>query len=483
MLTRSEGHLCHVAVDIGASSGRVIAGELEDGRIRLTETHRFENGVSERNGHLCWDVDALWQNVLDGLAATHDAGFSPQSVGVDSWAVDFVLLDGRGERLGDAVAYRDSRTDGIREELERSGTLRFDEHYARTGIQYQKFNTAYQLVALGRERPEFLRDARSFLMIPDYLNYLLTGIETNEYTNASTTALVGARSMDWDGELIGRLGLPRRIFHPVRMPGGPLGRLRADVSRRVGFDCEVVLPATHDTGSAWLSVPAKDESSAYLSSGTWSLLGTERRDAITTPQAAAANFTNEGGYEGRFRFLKNIMGLWMIQGVRNELGLLEGVRPGWDELVRAAEEARSGGFRSLVDADAPRFLAPASMIGEVRAACEESGQAVPQTAGELALTVYDSLAADYARAVRGLESLTGIACASVNVVGGGSSNQYLNQATADACGLPVLAGPTEGTALGNLMVQLIASGELADLEAARAMVRRSFEVREFLPRP
>ena len=473
---------CHVAIDIGASSGRHIVGEVVDGRMQLTEVYRFENGLTRKNGHLCWDIDALVENVIAGLAAAHEQGFEPSTIGIDTWAVDYVLLDEDDERIGDCVGYRDARTDGVKDALELAGILSFDEHYAHTGIQYQQFNTAYQLCALSREDRTQLEAATTMLMVPDYLGFVLTGVKAQEYTNASTTALVGAASCDWDNELIARLNLPRRIFQDIRMPGQALGRLRPEVAARVGFDAEVVLVASHDTGSAWLAVPARDEQAVYFSSGTWSLVGVENREPICTPASAAANLTNEGGYERRYRYLKNIMGLWMIQNVRRELGEATGTAPSWDELVAAAEEARAAGFRSVVDADDQEFLAPASMLAALRDVCARSGQPVPETMGEYALCVYDSLAADYARTVAQLHELTGVDYTSINIVGGGSNNGYLNQATADACGLPVFAGPTEGTALGNLMVQFIYSGEYATLEEARAAIKQSFEIKEYLPR-
>ena len=473
---------CYLAIDIGASSGRHIVGQVVDGRMELTEVYRFENGLSHRNGHLCWDIDALAESVIAGLAAAKEAGFTPQTIGIDTWAVDYVLLDERDQRLGECVGYRDSRTDGVRDALELAGILSFDEHYARTGIQYQQFNTAYQLCALSRENRSALDAAASLLMVPDYLNWVLTGKKAQEYTNASTTALVNAQTCDWDDTLIDRLNLPWDIFQPIHMPGEGLGRLRPEVAERVGFDAEVVLVASHDTGSAWLAVPASDDKAVYFSSGTWSLVGVENRAPICTAQSAAANFTNEGGYERRYRYLKNIMGLWMIQNVRKELGEKAGMAPTWDELVSAAEQARATGFHAVVDADDPEFLAPASMLAALREVCERSGQSMPSTMGEYALCVYDSLAADYARTVGQMRELTGVDYTSINIVGGGSNNGYLNQATADACGLPVYAGPTEGTALGNLMVQFIHAGEYGSLEEARAAIKKSFEIREYLPR-
>jgi rhamnulokinase len=473
----------HLAIDIGASSGRAIVGEVDErGAMRLTEVHRFENGLHKApDGHLCWDVDSLFRNVLEGLRAAKARGLVPATVGIDTWAVDFVLLDERDRLVGEAVGYRDGRTDGVREELESSGTLDFLEHYARTGIQYQPFNTAYQLFSLGREHPEQLDRARSLLMIPDYLNFLLTGRKASEYTNASTTALVGATSRTWDDELIERLGLPRGVFQGILMPGSSLGRLRPNIAEEVGFDAEVVLPATHDTGSAWLAVPSGDSGAAYISSGTWSLLGTTLDHPVTTPESARANFTNEGGYGGTYRYLKNIMGLWMIQSVRREARRSDGGLPTWGELVDAAKGAREKGFYAVVDAEDGRFLAPGSMTEEIVKACEETGQSVPLGTGEVALVVYDSLAQAYARSVERMSELTGVRYQSVNIVGGGSNNDYLNQATADACGLTVTAGPTEGTAIGNIMVQLVSSGEYTDMGEARGAIRKGFPLKEFVP--
>ena len=468
---------CHLAIDIGASSGRHILGWVEDGRIHLKEVYRFENRLTEKNGHLCWEMDRLWENVLAGLKACKAAGFAPATLGIDTWAVDFVLLDGDGRILGDPVAYRDGRTAGMRRELEPA--LPFREHYARTGIQYQPFNTAYQLAALKKEHPEQLAAAKTFLMVPDYLHYKLTGVAANEYTNASTTALVGAESRDWDAELLARLGLPRALFQKIRMPGETLGPLLPEIRQAVGFDCTVLLPATHDTGSAWLAVPAQDEQAVYLSSGTWSLLGVENRVPLTGAASAAANFTNEGGYGGTYRYLKNIMGLWMIQSVRRELGEQTGVRPSFPDLIAAAQGSRD--FPGVVDTGDDRFLAPKSMIREVQAACAEAGYPRPQTTGDVMQTIYNSLSRDYRRAVEELQGLTGRNYTSLNIVGGGSQDGYLNQMTANATGLPVYAGPTEGTALGNLMVQFIASGEYADVQSARDAIRTSFEIKEVLP--
>jgi rhamnulokinase len=460
---------CYLAIDIGASSGRAIAGEVDaSGKITLTEVYRFPNGMQKKQGHLVWDLDGLFEEVLSGMAEARKQGFAPVSVGIDTWAVDYVLLDENDRRIGLPYAYRDSRADGIRDELEKSHVLSFSEHYERCGIQYQPFNTCYQLLAQKKEHPEDIERARTFLMVPDYLNFRLCGVKANEYTNASTTALVDAETKMWDSELIERLGLPRDIFSGPTMPGCVLGELLPEIAERVGYQTKVVLPATHDTGSAWLAVPAKDEQTAYLSSGTWSLLGCELTEPITTDASRKANFTNEGGFEGRFRYLKNIMGLWMIQNVRRECPHEDGSLPGWGELVAGARAAAAEGFASSVNADAERFLAPESMVEELRSACRESGQKAPETPGELAYTVYRSLAEDYAKTVKELSELTGI----------DSANQYLNELCADAAGLAVTAGPMEGTALGNLMVQAMTEGTFGTLEEARAAIRKSFDIKE-----
>ena len=488
-----------LAIDIGASSGRHILGHVEDGRIVLEEMYRFDNSQIRKDGHDCWDMAALARAVLAGLKACKDAGKVPATIGIDTWGVDFVLLDDRGLPCSDMVAYRDARTEGADALVD--AAISADELYSRCGIQKMLFNTIYQLAALKKEHPEQIEKAQRLLMVPEYLNFVLTGKMANEYTNATTGNLVNARAKDWDWEVIDRLGLPRRIFGKLEMPGTPLGGLTPAVQAEVGFDAQVVLPATHDTGSAFLAVPARDDRAVYISSGTWSLLGVENAEPITTPAAKAANFTNEGGAWHRFRFLKNIMGLWMIQSIRRELnGVdyvvgkngekdgqvdkdfkgfndLKGLKDGtwsYNDLELAAKAA--SGFASIVDASDGRFLSPTSMIAEVRAACAESGQTVPATVGELMQCVYASLAACYAKMIRNLSDLTGKTYTSVNIVGGGSKDGYLNSLTAKATGLEVFAGPTEGTAIGNLVVQFIAAGVFKDLADARAAIARSFDV-------
>ena len=380
------------------------------------------------------------------------------------------LVGQDGRPLTNAVAYRDSRTQGMPEELDK--LIPQGELYARTGIQRMEINTIYQLMALQRDEPQVFDRAHCFLMVPDYLHYLLTGVMGNEYTNATTTALVDAHTKTWDTGLLEMLGMPRHIFSQPCMPGTVLGGFSPEIREAVGFDCQVVLPATHDTGSAFLAVPALDGDGVYLSSGTWSLLGVENRGAITREASCQANFTNEGGYGGRFRYLKNIMGLWMLQEMRREFAPVSFV-----DLEHSARQA--GAFPARVDVNHPSFLAPESMARAVQAYCEGTGQQVPQTLGELAACVYYSLAQCYRDAIGQLAGLTGRAFRRVHIVGGGSQDSYLNELTARAAGLPVYAGPTECTALGNLLVQMLGRGEFAGQAQARACIRESFPIKVF----
>ena len=462
-----------LSVDIGASSGRHVAGWLENGKLNTREIYRFPNGMVRRGNRLCWDLEALWKHVLAGMKKCREAGLVPESVGVDTWGVDFVLLGSNGLPLGDAVAYRDARTAGMDAKV---GALVGDEElYAETGIQKQPFNTIYQLAAMLEQEPDLLNRAARFLMIPDYFHARMTGIVRNEYTNATTTQLIRAGTADWDRELMNRLGIPANLFGKIAMPGTELGGLLPEVQAAAGFDCRVVLPATHDTGSAVLAVPARGGDFLYISSGTWSLLGTESRGACLTPEARAANFTNEGGYEKRFRFLKNIMGSWMIQSVRKENGNAQS----FDELCALAEQARS--FPSLLDVNDPAFLAPESMTRAVAAYCERTGQSVPRTLGETMSCIYRSLAKSYADSIAELRQITGRKFGALHIVGGGSKDHYLNGLTACASGLPVYAGPAEATAIGNLLAQMLHAGLFPSVEEARACVLRSFPIAKIEP--
>ena len=480
--------LYYLAIDIGASSGRHILGHVEKGKLVLEEIHRFDNKQLHRDGHDCWDMDNLWNGIVDGLKACKILGKIPATMGIDTWAVDYVLLDGDGKQIGDTVAYRDRRTIGMDEEME--GIIPAAELYARTGIQKQIFNTVYQLTALKREHPEHLKQAKSLLMIPDYFNHRLTKVKKQEYTNATSTNLVNAAGKCWDMELIERLGLPARLFGELSMPGTVVGELTEEIQELVGFNTTVVLPATHDTGSAFLAVPAKDDNAAYLSSGTWSLLGVENGEPITSEASRLQNFTNEGGAWYRFRYLKNIMGLWMIQSIRRELNGMSYVAGKeskhatgrtycFPDLIEEAKGAMD--FPSIVDANDDCFLAPNSMIDAIKDCCGKSSQPIPQTIGELMQCVYRSLSKCYNDTIANLSQLTGRTYTSINIVGGGCQDMYLNQLTANATGLPVYAGPVEGTAIGNLVVQMIAGGEFDGLQAARDAIRKSFDIKEIKP--
>lgn len=460
----------YLAIDIGASSGRHILGHMEDGKMVLEEIHRFPNGMREKDGHKCWDTEALFSAIVEGMKKCKEAGKIPVSMGIDTWAVDFVLLDKEDRMIGNAVGYRDSRTAGMDEKVYE--IIPEESLYGRTGIQKQIFNTIYQLMAVKEQHPEALEQAESMLMIPEYFNFLLTGKKAAEYTNASTTQLVSPETKDWDYELIGMLGYPKRIFQKIEKPGTVLGSLTEELQREVGFDCKVILPATHDTGSAVMAVPTNEDNTIYISSGTWSLMGTELKEANCSAESKRHNFTNEGGYDYRFRYLKNIMGLWMIQSVRKELAPDQG----FGEICEAASKTA---ITSLVDCNADRFLAPENMTEEVQAACRENGEQVPEGIAEVASVIYNSLAKCYAQTITEIEEMSGVTYDSIHVVGGGANAAYLNELTAKATGKTVYAGPTEATAIGNLTAQIIAAGELANLQEARKCIFDSFEIKTY----
>lgn len=460
----------YLAIDIGASSGRHILGHLENGKMVLEEIHRFPNAMTEKDGMKVWDVDELFAQIKTGMKKCAEAGKLPVSVGIDTWAVDFVLLDRDGRRIGNAAAYRDGRTKGMDEEVYR--LIPEEELYRRTGIQKQPFNTIYQLMALKRKQPEQLAQAEIMLMLPDYFHYLLCGRAVTEYTNATTGQLVSPVTKDWDYELIDRLGYPRKIFQKIVKPGTVLGELKKEIQEEVGFHCKVTVPATHDTASAVLAVPGTGDNILYISSGTWSLMGTELKEADCSPASRANNLTNEGGYDYRFRYLKNIMGLWMIQSVKKEIG-------GGLDFAEICEQASKCEIPSIVDCNDDRFLAPDSMTEEIRAACRESGQQVPEGIAEMASVIYNSLAKCYAGTIREIGAITGQSYDRIHIVGGGSNADYLNRLTAVETGLTVCAGPGEATAAGNLAAQMIAAGEIKDLREARACVYRSFDITEY----
>lgn len=462
----------YLAIDIGASGGRHMLAHKDKGNIVLEEVYRFANGMTELDGEKIWDVERLFAEVKTGMKKCKELGKIPVSVGIDTWAVDFVLLDKDNQRIGNAMAYRDSGTQGMDDKVYE--IISEEELYERTGIQKQMFNTVYQLMAWKKKKPAQLQRAAKLLMVPDYFNFLLTGEVVAEYTNATTTQLVSPETMDWDRELIDRLGYPSHIFQKIRMPGTKVGSLRQEIVEEIGYSCDVVLPATHDTGSAVMAVPSNKEDILYISSGTWSLMGTELMAADCSNRSREHNLTNEGGYGYRFRYLKNIMGLWMIQSVKKEIG--GGM--GFGEICEAASECK---ISSIVDCNESRFLAPDNMTEEVKAACRESGQEVPEGIAEVAAVIYNSLAKCYAAAKEEIEQMTGKTYDCIHIVGGGVNADYLNRLTAKAAGVKVYAGPTEATAVGNLAAQMIAAGEFAGLQDVRDAIFTSFHIEEYEP--
>ncbi|MFP7296375.1 rhamnulokinase [Neobacillus niacini] len=461
-----------IAVDIGASSGRLILGYLEAGLLKLEEIHRFENKIVKKGDSYCWEIHKLFHEIKNGLKKCKELGIKPDSIGIDTWAVDFLLLDENDQPLTDAVSYRDPRTDGMMEEVFKIFTK--ERLYLETGIQFQKFNTIYQLFSIKKNNPEILEKAKSFLMIPDYFNYLLTGKKANEYTNATSTQLVNAFTKKWDYQLLNLLGINKEMFQEIQTPKTNLGNLKKELVYELGFDIKVILPATHDTGSAVISVPEENET-IYISSGTWSLMGTENYFPICVTKALDYNFTNEGGIDYQYRFLKNIMGLWMIQEVKRNYNDVYT----FQKLVDIAREAN--GFKAIVNVNDDRFLKPENMIDEIINYCTETEQPVPSTPGEVAKCVFESLAASYQETVTEIEEIFEKKFEKINVIGGGCQNELLNQLIADVTHKEVYAGPVEATAIGNITAQLMALEEISDIKEARKIIKSSFEVKKYLP--
>jgi len=455
------------AVDLGASSGRVMVGRVGDGTLTLAEAHRFPNRPVQIGGTLHWDILALFQGVLDGLRAAGPV----DSIGIDSWAVDYGLLDADGALVGNPVHYRDARTEGVAERVWE--TVPAEALYAVTGIQYAPFNTLYQLIA-ARGSAQFA-GARRALLIPDLIAYWLTGEQGTEITNASTTQLFDPRTGDWSPLMAERLGINLGLFAPVRQPGGTIGPLLPQVAAEVGYSAPVVAVASHDTASAVAAVPARGGGRfAYICTGTWSLAGLELDAPVLTEASRLANFTNELGIDGTVRYLRNIMGLWLLQECVREW---EGAE--LELLLGAAAQAAP--LRSVIDAADPAFLAPGHMPDRIREACRATSQPVPSSPPEITRCILDSLALAHRRAVDDAQRLAGQAVDVVHIVGGGVRNTLLCQLTSDACGLPVVAGPAEAAALGNVLVQARALGVVGDRGNMRALVARTQAMRRYEP--
>ncbi len=466
------------AVDLGATSGRIMAGTVSSTSVHLEEVHRFPNGGVRARGSLFWDVLGIHREMLEGLRRVAATG-PLQGIGIDSWAIDYGLLDRDGVLLGNPFSHRDARTDGVLERV--ATTIDPGELYAITGIQQLPFNTLYQLLAAGGTAA--LEAAETLLLLPDLLSYWLTGELGAERTNASTTQLYDVTAGDWSDALAGRLGLPRTILPPIRDAGDVIGPLLNDAGRQVGLRgrVPVIAVGSHDTASAVVGVPATERDFAYISSGTWSLVGLELEAPVLSEAARAADFTNEVGVDGTIRFLKNVMGLWVLsESVRT---WADQRLPGADLVSLLAAATDAPPLATVVDINDPRLLAPGDMPARIATLARESGEQVPRTPAATARCILDSLALAYRRHLRRAAELADRSVDVVHVVGGGSQNHLLCQLTADACGVPVLAGPSEAAALGNVLVQARTLGvDVPDLAAMRSLVRRTHELRRFEPR-
>jgi len=468
----------YLAFDLGAESGRAVLGRLEDGHLALSTIHRFPNGPVRVLRDYYWDVLGLLREIKEGLALyARECGDPLEGIGLDTWGVDFGLLGSDGRLLGNPRHYRDPRTEGMLEYA--FEIVPREEIFEQTGIQFMEINTLYQLLAMVRAGDSTLAQARTLLMMPDLLNYWLTGIKVCEFSEATTSQCYDPRKRAWATDLLDRLGIPTDILQDVIQPGTTIGPLDADLAEEVGLGrVPVIAPACHDTGSAVAAVPARGDSFAYISSGTWSLMGVETRAPVITADSLKYNFTNEGGVCGTFRLLKNIMGLWLVQECRR-IWASEGQDLSYSDLTQLA--ARAPAFGSLVDPDYHAFLRPGDMPSRIREFCAQSGQRVPESKGEVVRCALESLALRYRWVIERLEVMLGRSLDIIHIVGGGSQNSLLCQLTADATQRPVMAGPVEATAAGNVLMQALSRGRIGSLEECREIVRRSFEVITYEP--
>ena len=465
-----------LAFDLGASSGRGIIATLDGGKITLNEIHRFENNGVNVRGTLYWDIIYLFNQIKQGIVNARLAG-GFDCIGIDTWGVDFGIVDENGDLLANPVHYRDTRTDNIPDEVFKE--ISKDDVYDRTGIQIISFNTLFQMYYMAKYKKKTLSLADKMLFIPDLLNYFLTGEKKIEYTIASTSQMINPYTRDWDNEMLEKLNIPTNLLCDIVKPGTVVGKVSKDVCDELSIEpTDVVAVASHDTASAVVSVPTTDDDFVYISCGTWSLFGTELDEPLICPEGLASSYTNEGGTDGKIRFLTNIMGLWLINEARRTW-IKQGHELSFPELVKLAESSEP--FKCFVDPDYPEFGKPGDMPAKIQKYCEATGQYVPQTIGEIARCIYESLALKYRYAFDNLKSITGKDYASINILGGGANAKNLCQMTASACGVAVNAGPIEATALGNIAIQLIAKGEIANIKEARAIIRDSFDIETYNP--
>lgn len=464
-----------LAFDMGAESGRAVLGKWNGSELTLEEKHRFSNPNGRMSGHLHWNLLQQWEELKTGL---RKAGSNLDGIGVDTWGVDFGLLDEEGEVIGNPFMYRDARTDGAMERV--FAKVAREQVFDQTGIQFMQLNTLFQLFVMAETKSAALRSAKTLLFMPDLFNYLFSGERTSEFSIATTSQMYDPRKMSWATPMLDKLGIPTGILPKVVPSGTVIGSLTKAVADECGVSgaIPVIAPAEHDTGSAVAAVPAQGDDWCYISSGTWSLMGVELSQPVINEKSLSYNYTNEGGVGGTIRFLKNIMGLWLVQECRRHF-TKEGYDHSYSELTQMAERAPA--FCAMIDPEHAPFLSPGQMPEKIERFCKQTRQQPPSTRGEFVRVCLESLALTYRRTLEGLEDILGRKIATIHIVGGGSQNLLLNQMTADACGRTVVAGPVEGTAIGNILAQAMAVGSVKSLEQARSIVRESFHVKRYEP--
>jgi rhamnulokinase len=468
----------YLAIDIGAESGRAILGSLNDKQLTLNETHRFSNGPVRLNDGLHWDVLELWSSIKQGIIKSSKVENKLDGIGLDTWAVDFALLDKNGVLLGNPFHYRDARTDGMLEEAFK--IMPRSEIFANSGIQFMQLNTLYQLIAVSRNNPSLFDIAKIFVTIPDLFNYWLSGEITNEFTNATTTQCFDPQKRDWSSAILNSFNIPTHLFQPITDSGTQIGTLRSSLVEEINVDAiPVIVPACHDTGSAVVAVPAAAKDFVWISSGTWSIMGVEAEKPIINEKALEYNFTNEGGVFATWRFSKNIMGLWLIQECRREW-MRQGEEVSFDSLTQLAAESEA--FLSVIDPDFAEFLHPGDMPSRIQKYCLDTDQPVPQTKGQIVRVALEGIALKYRLVLERLEELTAKQLGTIHIIGGGTQNRLLNQFTANSTGRSVITGPVEATAIGNILMQAIGLKHLSSLADAREVVRASFKPDAYEPK-